>query len=102
MPLRSRAESHAAMRSVRAERSRYSAYVPCVGGGPTRNKQHKPTTRTHDLHRSVGVPHAVDSRDISFGHDALTLGAVPDVILNSLTSPGMVAASIAAMRLGGR
>ncbi len=50
----------------------------------------------------MGVPHAGASRDISFVDDALVSGAIPDMVLNSLTSPGMVAASVAVLQLGGR
>ena len=57
---------------------------------------------TRDLRRSLGVPYAADSRRISFVDDALIPGTAPDVVLNSLTSPGMVAASIAILRLDGR
>ena len=53
------------------------------------------------LLRSLGAQHVVDSRSADFAsHLALTGGV--DVVLNSLTSPGMVAGSVAGVRPGGR
>ena len=51
--------------------------------------------------RSQGVDVALNSRDISFSAEAAMLGGV-DVVLNSLTSPGFVAASLSCLRRGGR
>lgn len=44
----------------------------------------------------------LDSRSVRFLDDAVTLQASPNVVLNSLTSPGMVAASLAVLQCGGR
>ncbi len=49
----------------------------------------------------MGVKHVVGSRDTGFVQHLAQLGGV-DVVLNALTSPGMVAASLAALRPGGR
>ena len=51
--------------------------------------------------RSLGVHHVVNSRDLSSATELARVGGV-DVVLNSLTSPGMVAGSVAGVRLGGR
>ena len=51
--------------------------------------------------RSLGVHHVVNSRDTSSATELARVGGV-DVVLNSLTSPGMVAGSAAGVRLGGR
>ena len=53
------------------------------------------------LLRSLGVQHVVNSRAPDFASDLTPVGGV-DVVLNSLTSPGMVAGSVAGIRLGGR
>jgi len=53
------------------------------------------------LVRSLGVAAAVGSRDTQFASDVAQLGGV-DIVLNSLTSSGMVAGSLAALRRGGR
>jgi NADPH:quinone reductase-like Zn-dependent oxidoreductase len=53
------------------------------------------------LLRSLGVPVVVGSRDSRFVAPLAALGGV-DVVLNSLTSPGMVAGSLALLRRGGR
>jgi NADPH:quinone reductase-like Zn-dependent oxidoreductase len=53
------------------------------------------------LLRSLGVRDAVSSRDLSFVEDALLCGGIvggAHAALNSLTSPGMVAGSLAALR----
>ena len=55
--------------------------------------------------RSLGTKLAVGSRDIQFSEDILSARGVDgfvDVVLNSLTSPGFVAASLATLSLGGR
>ena len=58
------------------------------------------------LLRSLGgsVTAVAGSRDAAFATDlaTTTLGAGADVVLNALTSPGMVAASLALLRRGGR
>ena len=51
--------------------------------------------------RSQGVETALNSRDISFSTEVVMRGGV-DVVLNSLTSPGFVAASLSCLRQGGR
>ena len=53
------------------------------------------------LLRSLGVRQVLGSRDTAFSAEAAQLGGV-DVVLNSLTSAGMVAGSLAALRRGGR
>lgn len=46
---------------------------------------------------------ALDSRSVSFASEPVTLNSVsPTVIVNSLTSPGMVAASLGALSRGGK
>ena len=54
------------------------------------------------LRRSMGVCHASSSRSHDFAEDALVVDGASDLVLNSLTSPGTIAASISAMRSGGR
>ena len=49
------------------------------------------------LLRSLGLRHVVSSRDTAFAYENMVTGASPDVILNTLTSPGMIAASLASM-----
>ena len=53
------------------------------------------------LVRSLGVAAAVGSRDTQFASDVAQLCGA-DIVLNSLTSSGMVAGSLAALRRGGR
>jgi NADPH:quinone reductase-like Zn-dependent oxidoreductase len=53
------------------------------------------------LLRSLGVGAVVGSRDSVFVGPVSCLGGV-DVVLNSLTSPGMVGGSLAVLKLGGR
>lgn len=53
------------------------------------------------LLRSLGVKHVFNSRDQYFIEDVQKLGGV-DVVLNSLTSSGMVAGTCALLRRGGR
>ena len=53
------------------------------------------------LLRALGSHHVVNSRAPDFASDLAQIGGV-DVVLNSLTSPGMVAGSAAGVRLGGR
>eukprot|EP00883_Tetradesmus_obliquus_P011533 jgi/Sobl393_1/4315/SZX67650.1 len=53
------------------------------------------------LLRSLGVQHVVGSRDTQFVGPLACLGGV-DVVLNSLTSPGMVGGSLSVLRRGGR
>eukprot|EP00775_Hariotina_reticulata_P007135 gene7135-7350_t len=53
------------------------------------------------LLRSLGVPAVVGSRDTEFASSLAGVGGV-DVVLNSLTSPGMVAGSLSVLRQGGR
>jgi len=53
------------------------------------------------LVRSMGVAQAVGSRDTQFVSDIAQLGGV-DIVLNSLTSSGMVSGSLSVLRHGGR
>jgi hypothetical protein len=53
------------------------------------------------LLRSLGVQAVVGSRDTQFVGPLACLGGV-DVVLNSLTSPGMVGGSLSVLRRGGR
>jgi acyl transferase domain-containing protein/NADPH:quinone reductase-like Zn-dependent oxidoreductase/NAD(P)-dependent dehydrogenase (short-subunit alcohol dehydrogenase family) len=54
--------------------------------------------------RSLGVEHVFDSRSTSFGDQILeaTGGAGVDVVLNSLTGPGFIDASLSCLARGGR
>ncbi len=56
------------------------------------------------LLRGLGVRHVANSRDLSFVEEVAvaTGGRGVSVVLNSLTSPGMVAASLAGLSRGGR
>lgn len=51
------------------------------------------------LHQ-LGVKHVISSRHIHFAAEIALLGGV-DAVLNSMTSPGMVAASLAVLKPGG-
>jgi len=53
------------------------------------------------LLRSLGVSAVVGSRDTEFASSLAVVGGV-DVVLNSLTSPGLVAGSLSVLRQGGR
>jgi NADPH:quinone reductase-like Zn-dependent oxidoreductase len=53
------------------------------------------------LVRSLGAQQVLGSRDTSFVSEAAEVGGV-SVVLNSLTSSGMVAGSLAALSAGGR
>ena len=53
------------------------------------------------LLHSLGVQHVLGSRDTEFAAELAELGGA-SVVLNSLTSAGMVAGSLAAMTVGGR
>lgn len=53
------------------------------------------------LVRELGIEHVLGSRDTLFVNDVAQLGGV-SVVLNSLTSSGMVAGSLAALKPGGR
>jgi len=67
------------------------AEVVASAGGPSKRA----------LLRQLGIKQVVNSRNITMASDVATLGGV-DVVLNSLTSPGMVAGSMAGVRPGGR
>ena len=54
-----------------------------------------------NLLHSLGVRHVIGSRDTAFVSGLAELGGA-DVVLNSLTSSGMVAGSVAGLRRGGR
>jgi len=67
--------------------------VPFVTAG-------NPTKRS--LLRRLGASHAVSSRDTMFAEDFLSsAGRGADVVLNTLTSSGMVAATLSSMNYGG-
>ncbi|KAK9849252.1 hypothetical protein WJX84_003790 [Apatococcus fuscideae] len=53
------------------------------------------------LLRSLGVAKVISSRGIEFTSELAGTGSF-DVVLNSLTSPGLVAATLAGLRAGGR
>jgi len=67
------------------------AEVVASAGGPSKRA----------LLRQLGIKHVVNSRSSAMASDVAALGGV-NVVLNSLTSPGMVAGSMAGVRLGGR
>ncbi len=54
--------------------------------------------------RSLGISHVCDSRSTDFGKEILdaTDGAGVDVVLNSLTGPGFIEASLSCLAQGGR
>ena len=54
--------------------------------------------------RSLGVTHVFDSRKTAFGREILetTGGAGVDLVLNSLTGPGFIEASLSCLARGGR
>ena len=58
-------------------------------------------TAKRSLLHSLGVQHVLGSRDTSFVSEAAQLGGA-DIVLNSLTSSGLVAGSLAALGPGGR
>ena len=58
-------------------------------------------TAKRSLLHSLGVQHVLGSRDTAFVSEAAQLGGA-DIVLNSLTSSGMVAGSLAALGAGGR
>ena len=62
-----------------------------TAGGPTKRS----------LLRSLGAVHAASSRDTMFAEELLIASGPADVALNTLTSSGMVAASLAMMSQGG-
>eukprot|EP00803_Ostreobium_quekettii_P000409 evm.model.scf_315.2 EVM.evm.TU.scf_315.2 scf_315:16736-21153(+) len=53
------------------------------------------------LLRSLGARHVFSSRDAKFAGQVWLCGGA-SVLINSLTSPGMVAASLSALKMGGR
>ena len=59
------------------------------------------STNKRNLVRSLGVEAALGSRDTMFVSELAELGGA-DVVLNSLTSSGMVAGSLSSLRSGGR
>ena len=67
------------------------AEVFATAGGPSKRS----------LLRQLRIKQVMDSRSSSMASDVASMGGV-DVVLNSLTSPGMVAGSAAGVRLGGR
>ena len=54
--------------------------------------------------RSIGVPHVFDSRSTDFAEQVLEItgGKGVDVVLNSLTGPGFIEASLSCLTHGGR
>lgn len=67
------------------------AEVVSTAGGPSKR----------GLLHSLGVKHVVGSRDTNFSDEVFLLGGA-DVVLNSLTSSGMIAASVSCLNRGGR
>ena len=67
------------------------ANVIATAGGPSK--------RAHV--RTLGIQHVIGSRDTAFVSDVCILSGV-DIVLNSLTSTGMVAGSVASLRMGGK
>ncbi len=67
------------------------AEVVASAGGPSKRA----------LMQQLGIKHVVNSRSSTMASDVAALGGI-DVVLNSLTSPGMVAGSMAGVRPGGR
>ena len=67
------------------------AEVFATAGGPSKRS----------LLRQLRIQHVLDSRSTTMASDVAHIGGV-NVVLNSLTSPGMVAGSAAGVRLGGR
>ena len=67
------------------------AEVFATAGGPGKRS----------LLRKLRIAHVMDSRSSSMASDVAIMGGV-EVVLNSLTSPGMVAGSVAGVKLGGR
>ncbi len=59
------------------------------------------STVKRGLLRSLGLQHVVSSRDIAFASVCAATGSSPDIVLNTLTSPGMLAASLASLACGG-
>ena len=67
------------------------AEIFATAGGPSKRS----------LLRQLRIEHVMDSRSSSMASDVAMIGGV-HMVLNSLTSPGMVAGSVAGVRLGGR
>ena len=76
--------------AVQAVQAKGATVVATAGGAAKRA-----------LLQSLGVPHVLGSRDTHFVSELAQLGGA-DVVLNSLTSSGMVAGSLAALSCGGR
>jgi len=72
--------------------------IAALGGTPVATAG-SPNKRA--LVRSLGAQHVLGSRDTAFAAELAEVGGV-NVVLNSLTSAGMVAGSLAALRVGGR
>ena len=68
------------------------AVVVATAGGPTKRA----------LLRSLGVAHVGGSRDTVFVEELAVGGSGVDVILNTLTSPGLVSSALALLSHGGR
>ena len=62
------------------------------------------SAQKQDYLRSLGIDHVFDSRSTEFGAQALaaTGGKGVDVVLNSLTGPGFIEASLSCLAHGGR
>jgi NADPH:quinone reductase-like Zn-dependent oxidoreductase len=76
------------------------AKVIGTAGGVTKRTMLRSSSSTGE-----GIVTALDSRSISFASELLETNPKQDgvdVVLNSLTSPGMIAASLAALNQGGR
>jgi acyl transferase domain-containing protein/acyl-CoA synthetase (AMP-forming)/AMP-acid ligase II/NADPH:quinone reductase-like Zn-dependent oxidoreductase/acyl carrier protein len=70
----------------------HGAQVVTTAGGPTK--------RSCVRQYNGSVSAALGSRDLSFAHEALALASGCDAALNSLTSPGFVAASLSLLKPG--
>ena len=53
------------------------------------------------LLRSFGLHCAISSRTTAFAWELAARGVAADIVVNTLTSPGMLAASLAGLALGG-
>ena len=76
--------------AIQVAQAKGAAVVATAGG-----------TAKRSLLRGLGVQRVLGSRDTAFVSEAAQLGGA-DILLNSLTSSGMVAGSLAALGAGGR
>jgi NADPH:quinone reductase-like Zn-dependent oxidoreductase len=76
--------------AIQAVQARGATVIATAGGSAKRSLLHM-----------LGAQHVVGSRDTLFVSEVCQLGGA-DIVLNSLTSAGMVAGSLAALNRGGR